>query len=100
MSYYRGKRATRGRPPTSTNRTERAFIEPMKCKPVVTLRSGEKWRFEIKFDGYRCIAVKRGRELTLFSPHKKVGQQAVPLRWWRYLHRSGDDSFSTENLLP
>jgi ATP-dependent DNA ligase len=28
--------------------------------------------FEIKFDGYRCIAVKRGREITFFSRHKKV----------------------------
>jgi ATP-dependent DNA ligase len=24
------------------------------------------------FDGYRCIAVKRAREVTLFSRHKKV----------------------------
>jgi ATP-dependent DNA ligase len=31
----------------------------MQCKPVSALPAGEKWTFEIKFDGYRCIAVKR-----------------------------------------
>ena len=30
----------------------------MQCKPVTALPTGEKWTFEIKFDGYRCIAVK------------------------------------------
>jgi ATP-dependent DNA ligase len=39
-------------------RTEPAFIEPMQCRPVTALPAGEKWTFEIKFDGYRCIAVK------------------------------------------
>ena len=31
----------------------------MQCKPVTALRRGEMWTFEIKFDGYRCIIVKR-----------------------------------------
>jgi ATP-dependent DNA ligase len=52
--------------------TEPAFIEPMQCKPVTALPTDDKWTFEIKFDGYRCISVKRGPEVTLFSRHEKV----------------------------
>jgi ATP-dependent DNA ligase len=32
----------------------------MQCKAVTALPEGEKWTFEIKFDAYCCIAVKRG----------------------------------------
>ena len=33
---------------TIQKRTEPAFIEPMQCKPVTALPTGEKWTFEIK----------------------------------------------------
>jgi bifunctional non-homologous end joining protein LigD len=33
---------------------------------------------EIKLDGYRCIAVKRAREVTLFSRHRKVLKRRPP----------------------
>ena len=64
--------------PNNSKRTEPAFIEPMQCKPVTALPAGEKWTFEIKLDGYRCIAVKRGREVTLFSRHEKVLNRRFP----------------------
>jgi bifunctional non-homologous end joining protein LigD len=52
--------------------SESAFIEPMQCKPVAALPAGEKWVFELKLDGYRCIAVKHGKEITLYSRNQKV----------------------------
>ena len=47
----------------------------MQCKPVTALPAGEKWTFEIKFDGYRCIAVKRGQEVTLFCAKKVLNKR-------------------------
>jgi bifunctional non-homologous end joining protein LigD len=45
-------------------------IEPMECKPVRDLSHlphSDEWQFEVKFDGYRCIAIKRGKEVALYS---------------------------------
>ena len=63
---------------TIRKHTEPAFIEPMQCKPVTALPTSEKWTFELKFDGYRCIAVKRGKEVTLFSRQRKVLDKRFP----------------------
>jgi bifunctional non-homologous end joining protein LigD len=50
----------------------------MQCKSVTALPAGEKWSFEIKLDGYRCITVKRALEVTLFSRHNKVLNRRFP----------------------
>jgi ATP-dependent DNA ligase len=56
--------------------TEPAFLEPMQCKPVTALPAGEKWTFEVKFDGYGRIVVKRGREVTPLTSQEGA-QQAL-----------------------
>jgi ATP-dependent DNA ligase len=50
----------------------------MQCKPVTALPANETWTFEIKFDGYRCIVVKRGSAVTLFSRNERVLNKRFP----------------------
>ncbi|MGE5306402.1 MAG: non-homologous end-joining DNA ligase [Alphaproteobacteria bacterium] len=43
------------------------FIEPMYARPVQTLPEGRDWLYEIKFDGYRCLAGIDSQGVTLWS---------------------------------
>ncbi|MEY2465533.1 MAG: bifunctional non-ous end joining protein LigD [Verrucomicrobiota bacterium] len=47
------------------------FVEPMKASLVETLPKGEDWLYEIKFDGVRALAIKRGKEIELISRNEK-----------------------------
>src|SRR5215469_13639403 len=60
-------------------KTEASFIEPMDCKPVTKLVDGPGWTFEIKFDGYRAIAVKADGRVNLFSRRRKSFDHHYPL---------------------
>jgi len=48
-----------------------SFIEPMKALPVEKLPEGD-WLYEIKFDGYRALAFKNGKDVRLISRNKKA----------------------------
>ena len=46
---------------------ELRFIEPMECLEVPDVPEGKDWLYELKFDGYRCLAGKDSTGVTLWS---------------------------------
>ena len=46
-------------------------IEPMKALPVEKLPEGD-WLYEIKFNGYRALAFKDGKDVRLVSRNQKA----------------------------
>lgn len=50
-----------------------AYVEPMKCKLLDSPPAKGDWIYELKFDGFRAICVKNGRDVELFSrSHKSL----------------------------
>jgi bifunctional non-homologous end joining protein LigD len=58
----------KSRPATSSRLPD--FVEPMKAKLVGSMPSGD-WIYEIKFDGYRALALRGGSETRLLSRNQK-----------------------------
>jgi bifunctional non-homologous end joining protein LigD len=56
------------RPPTSARLPD--FVEPMKAKLVDSMRPGD-WIYEIKFDGYRALALRGSGETRVLSRNQK-----------------------------
>ncbi len=54
------------------------FVEPMKCKLVESPPHGKDWIFEIKFDGFRALALKNGTEVQLLSRSNKSLNERFP----------------------
>ena len=55
----------------SRSRKPLAFVEPMAATPVAELPRGPEWSYEIKFDGYRVLALKDGDRVRLLSRKNK-----------------------------
>lgn len=53
-------------------------IEPMEALLVDSLPAEGSWQFEPKWDGFRCIAVKRGAEVQLFAKSGKPLHRYFP----------------------
>src|SRR5262249_4097325 len=43
------------------------FIEPMYALAVQNIPEGKEWLYEVKFDGYRCLAGKNKNGAALWS---------------------------------
>jgi DNA ligase D-like protein (predicted ligase) len=53
---------------TKTASAERLqFVEPMYARAVQQLPEGKDWLYEVKFDGYRCLAGRDSSGVTLWS---------------------------------
>jgi DNA ligase D-like protein (predicted ligase) len=54
------------------------FIEPMYARAVQDLPEGKEWLYEVKFDGYRCLAGKGNTAVTLWSRRKNLFTDRFP----------------------
>lgn len=50
---------------------EAGFVEPMECLAVPKLPDGPEWVYEVKFDGYRALAINANGKLSLYSRKRK-----------------------------
>lgn len=51
----------------ATGTARLTFVEPMYARLVQDLPQGKEWLYEIKFDGYRCLAGRDAQGVTLWS---------------------------------
>src|SRR5688500_1263209 len=62
----------------SAPRSSPAFVEPMQAAIVTSLPEGDRWLYEVKFDGYRAIAIKDGARVDIRSRNNKDLASAYP----------------------
>src|SRR5476651_338714 len=54
------------------------FVEPMKAAVAPAPPYNGEWLYEVKFDGFRVLAVKNGKEVELWSRNKKRLDERFP----------------------
>ena len=54
------------------------FIEPMYARAVEKLPAGREWLYEIKLDGYRCLAGRDSKRVTLWSRRANIFTTQFP----------------------
>jgi DNA ligase D-like protein (predicted ligase) len=59
-------------------REKPGFIQPMQPELVRKLPTGEQWQYEVKWDGYRIVAVKARDQVTLFSRNRNNLSKRYP----------------------
>jgi len=55
------------------------FIEPMYARLVRKLPEGTEWQYEVKCDGYRCLAGRDSSKVTLWSRRGNVFTTQFPI---------------------
>jgi bifunctional non-homologous end joining protein LigD len=54
------------------------FVEPMKAKVASAPPYNGEWLYEVKFDGFRVLAIKNGKQVELWSRNKKRLDERFP----------------------
>jgi bifunctional non-homologous end joining protein LigD len=60
------------------SRTKLKFIEPMYARLVNTLPEGRDWLYDVKLDGYRCLAGRNSTGVTLWSRRANLFTNQFP----------------------
>jgi DNA ligase D-like protein (predicted ligase) len=61
--------------PMPSTKTPAKFIDPMDCLPVAKLPEGAQWVWELKWDGYRAVAVKDSTVKLYSRNHKSLDKK-------------------------
>ncbi|WP_395746106.1 non-homologous end-joining DNA ligase [Prosthecobacter sp.] len=65
-------------PPPASRAAMSWFVEPMKAKALSSPPTDDNWVYEVKFDGFRALAINHGRHPALVSRTEKDMTQKFP----------------------
>jgi len=61
-----------------TSATAVQFIEPMYALAVQNIPKGEEWLYEVKFDGYRCLAGRNSKQAHCHRGTERLDRKKIP----------------------